>query len=88
MASRPRLALTDILHRGVVYSLVGLSVWGIYMMGAVHRDKMRRGEGACANSELLGLVWLMQIFGFLSRGMILCYVSYVFVGGLALCVFL
>ncbi|KAF9012668.1 hypothetical protein BDQ17DRAFT_718773 [Cyathus striatus] len=41
-----RLSLIDYLHRGVVYSLVGLTVWGVGMSVAVHRDTMRRGRGA------------------------------------------
>jgi hypothetical protein len=38
--------LADVLHRGFLYSLVGISGWGIYMMGAVHMDTLRRGRGA------------------------------------------
>lgn len=38
----------DILHRGLLYTLVGVTGWGIYMIGAVHMDTMRRGRGAYA----------------------------------------
>lgn len=57
MSTKPRLPIGDILHRGIVYSLVGLSVWGIVTMGRVHFDKIRRGQGAClyiAESLILG----------------------------------
>ncbi|KAF8911620.1 hypothetical protein CPB84DRAFT_1821033 [Gymnopilus junonius] len=40
----PRLSLTDILHRGVVYSLAGLTVYGVVMSVVVHRDTLRRGR--------------------------------------------
>ena len=40
-----RLPLSDILHRGVVYSLVGLSVATMVMAVFVHRDTMQRGRG-------------------------------------------
>lgn len=42
---RTKLPLLDILHRGVVYSLAGLTVWGIVMSVAVHRDTIQRGKG-------------------------------------------
>ncbi|OBZ69573.1 Acylphosphatase [Grifola frondosa] len=35
----------DILHRGLVYSLFGITLWGIYQIGSVHRDTLRRGRG-------------------------------------------
>ncbi|KAF8234377.1 hypothetical protein L208DRAFT_1359604 [Tricholoma matsutake] len=38
------LPVLDILHRGIVYSLVGLSVYGIAMSFAVHRDTLQRGR--------------------------------------------
>ncbi|KAF9479093.1 hypothetical protein BDN70DRAFT_879159 [Pholiota conissans] len=50
-----RLPLTDILHRGVVYSLAGLSVYGVVMSVLIHRDTMRRGRGIMAEREALGL---------------------------------
>ena len=40
-----QLPMTDILHRGLVWTLFGVSVWGLVMIGTVHRDKMRAGEG-------------------------------------------
>ncbi|KAI8978230.1 hypothetical protein BD414DRAFT_494975 [Trametes punicea] len=54
MATRPRLTIGDILHRGVVWSLLGVSVWGIVMIGVVHRETMRAGRGALARQEALG----------------------------------
>ncbi|KIM35324.1 hypothetical protein M413DRAFT_79490, partial [Hebeloma cylindrosporum] len=44
--SRPRLSFTDYLHRGIVYSLAGLSVYAVVMSFLVHRDTMKRGRGA------------------------------------------
>ncbi|KAF9816806.1 hypothetical protein IEO21_03886 [Rhodonia placenta] len=38
-------SIGDILHRALVYSLAGLSVWGIVMMGVVHRETLQRGKG-------------------------------------------
>lgn len=40
-----RLPLSDILHRGIVYSLAGLTVCGVVMAVFVHRDTMQRGRG-------------------------------------------
>ncbi|KZT72429.1 hypothetical protein DAEQUDRAFT_664266 [Daedalea quercina L-15889] len=45
MSTRPRLSVTDILHRGLLYTLVGISLWGVVMIGVVHRDTLRRGRG-------------------------------------------
>ncbi|KAI0667121.1 hypothetical protein C8Q78DRAFT_1082622 [Trametes maxima] len=44
MALRTRLSISDILHRGLVWSLVGVSVWGIVMIGVVHQNTMRAGR--------------------------------------------
>ncbi len=41
----PRLSIYDILHRGFVLSLVGLSVSGIYLGWTVNQDTLRRGRG-------------------------------------------
>jgi len=51
----PRLSLTDILHRGVVYSLVGLSVYGVVMSVVIHRDTLKRGREIIAQREAMGL---------------------------------
>ena len=40
------MPLGDVLHRGLLYTLVGITGWGIYQMGAVHMDTLRRGRGA------------------------------------------
>ena len=42
---RARLSAADILHRGVVLSLIGVCVWGIGTGVLVHRDTMRMGRG-------------------------------------------
>jgi Cytochrome oxidase c assembly len=42
---RTRLSAADILHRGVVLSLVGVCVWGIGTGVLVHRDTLRMGRG-------------------------------------------
>ncbi|KAH9044550.1 hypothetical protein EDB85DRAFT_1910043 [Lactarius pseudohatsudake] len=41
-----RLSVADILHRGVVLSLVGVCVWGIGTGIFVHRDTLRMGRGS------------------------------------------
>ncbi|KDR75525.1 hypothetical protein GALMADRAFT_247981 [Galerina marginata CBS 339.88] len=53
--ARTRMPLTDMLHRGVVYSLVGLSVYGVVMSVFVHRDTLKRGREIVAEREALGL---------------------------------
>ncbi|KAI0753436.1 hypothetical protein C8Q80DRAFT_513000 [Daedaleopsis nitida] len=45
MAFRTRLPISDILHRGLVWSLFGVSVWGIVMIGVVHRNTLAAGRG-------------------------------------------
>ncbi len=47
MAIRTRLSIADMLHRGFVWSLFGVSVWGIVMIGVVHRNTLAAGRGAC-----------------------------------------
>jgi hypothetical protein len=42
---RTRLSAADILHRGVVLSLVGVCVWGIGTGVLVHRNTLRMGRG-------------------------------------------
>lgn len=39
------LPVLDILHRGIVYSLAGLTVCGMGMSIVVHRDTLQRGRG-------------------------------------------
>ncbi|KAI0001691.1 hypothetical protein BJV77DRAFT_938233 [Russula vinacea] len=43
---RARLSAADILHRGVVLSLLGVCVWGIGTGIFVHRDTLRMGRGS------------------------------------------
>jgi len=50
-----RLPLSDILHRGVVYSLAGLSVYAVVMSVFIHQDTMQRGRDIIAEREALGL---------------------------------
>ena len=45
MVVRTRLSAADILHRGVVLSLIGVCVWGIGTGVLVHRDTLRMGRG-------------------------------------------
>jgi hypothetical protein len=44
----PPASITDILHRTFVAGLAGLSVYGLYLGGAVHKEILRRGEGEWA----------------------------------------
>ncbi|EKM53637.1 uncharacterized protein PHACADRAFT_260096 [Phanerochaete carnosa HHB-10118-sp] len=46
-----QVPIGDILHRGLLYTLVGITGWGVYMIGAVHMDTMRRGREALALKE-------------------------------------
>lgn len=41
-----RLTITDILHRGVLFGLVGLGVGGIALGVQVHRETLKKGKGA------------------------------------------
>ena len=49
MASRQFkfLGLTpmDMLHRTFVFGLAGMACYGVFMMGAIHFDTMKRGKG-------------------------------------------
>jgi hypothetical protein len=40
-----RMPITDILHRGVVTSLVGLTLYGMFLGVTVHRETLRKGRG-------------------------------------------
>ncbi|TBU40378.1 hypothetical protein BD309DRAFT_967584 [Dichomitus squalens] len=51
MAFRTRLSIGDILHRGVVWSLFGITVWGAVMIGVVHRNTLAAGRGALAKQQ-------------------------------------
>lgn len=44
-----QMPIGDILHRGLLYTLVGITGWGTVMIGAVHLDTMKRGRGACCS---------------------------------------
>ncbi|CAL1712056.1 unnamed protein product [Somion occarium] len=43
-----KLPIGDLLHRGFIYSLAGVTVWGAIMIGMVHRDTLKRGQEALA----------------------------------------
>jgi len=43
--ARLKLGVLDYLHRGLVYSCVGLSVYAVAMSIVIHRDTMKKGEG-------------------------------------------
>ncbi|KAI1788309.1 hypothetical protein LXA43DRAFT_645390 [Ganoderma leucocontextum] len=45
MAFRTRLSVADIFHRGFVWSLFGVTVWGAVMIGVVHRNTLAAGRG-------------------------------------------
>jgi hypothetical protein len=40
-----RMPVADVLHRGLVTSLFGLTLYGVFMGVAIHRDTLRRGRG-------------------------------------------
>ncbi|TFK26336.1 hypothetical protein FA15DRAFT_616119 [Coprinopsis marcescibilis] len=50
-----RLSILDYLQRGVVYTCAALSVWGVGMGVAIHRDTLRRGREIIAQREAMGL---------------------------------
>jgi len=52
---RARLSIADILHRGVVLSLVGVCIWGVGTGFLVHRDTVRMGKEIIAQREAAGL---------------------------------
>ncbi|KIK69041.1 hypothetical protein GYMLUDRAFT_35080, partial [Collybiopsis luxurians FD-317 M1] len=43
---KPRLSILDILHRTVVYSLAGLTVWTAFSAVMVHRETLQKGRGS------------------------------------------
>ncbi|TFK65609.1 hypothetical protein BDN72DRAFT_845283 [Pluteus cervinus] len=45
------LPLIDIAHRGLVYSLVGLSFYGLYIGYSAHEHTMQRGRELLARRE-------------------------------------
>ncbi|KAF9256745.1 hypothetical protein L218DRAFT_175190 [Marasmius fiardii PR-910] len=50
----PRIPLLDILHRGVVYSLAGLSVWAV--VSSVAFMERKEAEERRQREEAMGLV--------------------------------
>jgi len=52
---RARLSVADVLHRGVVLSLVGVCIWGIGTGVLVHRDTVRMGKGSHISSYFRSL---------------------------------
>ncbi|KAF4621126.1 hypothetical protein D9613_000997 [Agrocybe pediades] len=47
----PRLPIADILHRGVVYSLVGLSVYGVVIEAEVGDPVVSSSKNVFSSSE-------------------------------------
>ncbi|KAK0493059.1 hypothetical protein EDD18DRAFT_1180490 [Armillaria luteobubalina] len=45
------LPILDIIHRGVVYSLVGLAIYAGVGIVSTHNNTMRAGRGALARHE-------------------------------------
>jgi len=39
-----RLPVADILHRGIVTSLFGLTLYGIFLGVAIHRETLQKGR--------------------------------------------
>lgn len=39
--------IADLLHKGLVTSLLGITVVGIASMWSVHQDTLKRGRGTC-----------------------------------------
>jgi len=58
---RTRLSAADILHRGVVLSLIGVCVWGIGTGILVHRDTLRMGRGTHIPHLFCFLRWILTI---------------------------
>ncbi|ESK97248.1 hypothetical protein Moror_17904 [Moniliophthora roreri MCA 2997] len=52
-----RLSILDILHRGVVYSLAGVTLWAVVSSVAVHRHTIQAGKGSLC-SRIVGVVYL------------------------------
>lgn len=46
-----RLSIIDLAHRGVVYSLVGLSAYGLYIGYVSHRARMERARELMARRD-------------------------------------
>ena len=40
-----RLPIADILHRGIVTSLFGLTLYGIFLGVTIHRETLQKGRG-------------------------------------------
>lgn len=51
LGTMARLSILDYLHRGVVYSLVGLSIYGIAMGVSAHKHVMQKGRGTNLSSR-------------------------------------
>jgi hypothetical protein len=48
-----RMPIADILHRGVVTSLFGLTVFGVFMGVAIHRETLKKGRGKLNYIQIL-----------------------------------
>ncbi len=56
------LPILDIIHRGVVYSLVGLTIYAGVGIVSTHNNTMRAGRGARSVLPLLLQKTLMVLF--------------------------
>ena len=66
MAIKRSLSIGDWAHRGLVFTLVGVSVWGLLMIGVVHKDTLRRGRGA----SITILILYLRLIGFFSSNFV------------------
>jgi len=46
-----RMPIADILHRGLVTSLFGLTLFGVFCGVAIHRETLQRGREMIAQKE-------------------------------------
>ncbi|KAF8317599.1 hypothetical protein DL93DRAFT_507924 [Clavulina sp. PMI_390] len=50
------MLLADVLHRGIVITLAGITGWGLYTGASVHFHTLEAGKRALAEREAQGLV--------------------------------
>lgn len=46
-----RMPIADILHRGLVTSLFGLSLYGVFLGVAIHRNTLHKGRELLAQKQ-------------------------------------
>ena len=47
----------DMLHRTFVFGLAGMACYGVFMMGAIHFDTMKRGKGVLSLLYYWSATW-------------------------------